>query len=77
MEAKLLKRPTFGAAVAACRQSEAAAGDLEIPIVVVKKSGSRDIDALVCFRLEVFAEWFLYGGPTTPGPNHPSMEDEA
>ncbi|MBT37616.1 MAG: hypothetical protein CL938_03600 [Deltaproteobacteria bacterium] len=66
VECKLLRRPGFAGVVEACRQAEAAAGDLELPVAVVKRFGARDADALVALRLEVFREWFVGGRHIEP-----------
>ncbi len=52
VEAKLLSKPTFGLMLEACRQAEANAEEGKIPVAVVKKKRSLDMDALVVMRLE-------------------------
>jgi hypothetical protein len=59
IEAKLLKRPTWGQILGAVAQSEANGRD-KTPIAIVKQNrqGLRDLDALVCMRLETFLDEF-------------------
>ena len=58
-EVKLLARPSFSDLLAAARQAERNAGELQTPVAVVKRKYDDDGDALVTMRLEQFEEWFL------------------
>ena len=59
IECKLYKRPTWSVIQQAMKQAEAAAKPDEIPIAIIKKKHDRNMDAVVCMRLEQFKEWFV------------------
>ena len=58
-ECKLLARPSFHDLLAAARQSESNAEELQTPVAIVKRKRDRDADALVVMRLATFAAWHL------------------
>lgn len=58
-ECKLLSRPSFSDLLAAARQAEHNAAELQVPVAICKRKYDEDADALVALRLETFRRWFL------------------
>ena len=79
IEVKLLGAPRYQQMVDACKQAEAAAEPHQEPIAVVKRKSARDMDALVCMRLETFLEWrvSLTDTPTPPPRSHDKEADSS
>ncbi len=60
IEVKLLGAPTYSQMLAACYQAEEnAESDLHEPVAVIRRKSRPHTEALVVYRLSVFAEWRL------------------
>ena len=58
-ECKLQHRIAYQVILDACLQAERNAVSMQTPVAILKRPRDRDRNAIVCMRLEVFAQWFL------------------
>ena len=61
-ECKLLSRPSFSDILNACKQAEANAEPLQMPVAFVKKKNASYSDTIVAMRLDAWLEWFVSKG---------------